>query len=232
MKKFLSAAVAAAILTASLTACNNESTDSAGSESSSQTSSSEASSNESSASSSESSESSADTGSSVESDPETSSAQSTDNTSSPSGGRPAIDVTDTTGYEYPDTRAGDIMKEILNTGNWAPMELMYGDSVDPDSLGWIFPNLDVSVFNDYCLATTIMSANLYKVVVAQPADGKTDEAKASVEAYYNYIKTDPNALAYPSFEESVAGTVYSTTDDGYFYVIVNPDGNEIQKSVK
>ncbi len=124
------------------------------------------------------------------------------------------------------------MMEILNTGDWAPMEVMSGDSVDPESLGWIFPDLDVAPFDDFCLATTIMSANLYKVVVAHPASGQEDAAKASIDAYYNYIKTDPNALAYPSFEESVAGTVKNTTSDGYFYVIVNPDGETIQNSVK
>ena len=147
--------------------------------------------------------------------------------------RPALDISDTTGYEYPDNRAGDIMMEILNTGEWSMMELQHnGTETDAETLSWLYPNLDVSVFEEYCLASTAMSANLYKVVVAKPADGKTAEAQKSVDAYYDYIKNDPNAVAYPSFEESVAGTVKGQTDDGYLYVIVNTDGAKIQDAVK
>ena len=147
--------------------------------------------------------------------------------------RPALDISDTTGYEYPDNRAGDIMMEILNTGEWSMMELQHnGTETDAETLSWLYPNLDVSVFEEYCLASTAMSANLYKVVVAKPADGKTEDAQKSVDAYYDYIKNDPNALAYPSFEESVAGTVKGQTDDGYLYVIVNKDGATIQDAVK
>ena len=159
--------------------------------------------------------------------------ESTSATESAIDSRPALDISDTTGYEYPDNRAGDIMMEILNTGEWSMMELQHnGTETDAETLGWLYPNLDVSVFEEYCLASTAMSANLYKVVVAKPADGKTAEAQKSVDAYYDYIKNDPNALAYPSFEESVAGTVKGQTDDGYLYVIVNTDGAKIQDAVK
>lgn len=52
-----------------------------------------------------------------------------------------------------------------------------------------------------------------------------------VKAYYDYIKNDPSAMAYPSMQASVDGTVSGKTDDGYLYVIVHENGAEIAKVI-
>lgn len=66
------------------------------------------------------------------------------------------------------------------------------------------------------------------------SDSNTGESIAenlekAVAAYYDYIKNDPNAMAYPSMQESVDGTVSGKTSDGYLYVIVHENGAEIAK---
>ena len=50
-----------------------------------------------------------------------------------------------------------------------------------------------------------------------------------VKAYYDYIKNDPSAMAYPSMQASVDGTVSGKTGDGYLYVIVHENGADIAK---
>lgn len=56
-----------------------------------------------------------------------------------------------------------------------------------------------------------------------------ENLEKAVAAYYDYIKNDPNAMAYPSMQESVDGTVSGKTSDGYLYVIVHENGAEIAK---
>lgn len=59
--------------------------------------------------------------------------------------------------------------------------------------------------------------------------GIADHLEEAVEAYYNYIKNDPNAMAYPSMQSSVDGTVWGKTSDGYLYLIVHENGEQIAK---
>lgn len=98
------------------------------------------------------------------------------------------------------------------------------DNSDPES---------TSLFNlesceEFCFATNIISAQLNKIIVIKPKDGKENDISTAIDTYFNGIKNDPNIAFYPAQQASADGAVKGKSDDGYYYVIVHENGADIE----
>ena len=98
-------------------------------------------------------------------------------------------------------------------------------SEDPDPESTSLFNLENC--EEYCFATNIISAQLKKIVVIKPKDGKDGDISAAVDKYFDGVKNDPNIAFYPMQQASAEGAVKGVTDDGYYYVIVHENGEDI-----
>ena len=93
-----------------------------------------------------------------------------------------------------------------------------------------------SLFNlesceEFCFSTNIISAQLKKLVVIKPKDGKESEISTAIDTYYDGVKNDPNIAFYPMQQASADGAVKGVTDDGYYYVIVHENGEDIETAM-
>ncbi len=59
--------------------------------------------------------------------------------------------------------------------------------------------------------------------------GIADHLESVTEAYLNNVKTNPDLAFYPMQQASAEGAVRGKTKDGYLYVIVHENGEEIAK---
>ena len=69
------------------------------------------------------------------------------------------------------------------------------------------------------------------ILIAKPKAGNENAVKAIFDAKYDYYKNDPNAAFYLAEQEDVKGTVSGVTGDGYYYIIVHPNGPAIQSAI-
>lgn len=93
-----------------------------------------------------------------------------------------------------------------------------------------------SLFNlasceEFCFGTNIISAQLNKIIVIKPKDGKENEISTAIDTYYNSVKNDPNIAFYPAQQASADGAVKGKSDDGYYYVIVHENGSDIETAM-
>lgn len=93
-----------------------------------------------------------------------------------------------------------------------------------------------SLFNlgsceEFCFSTNIISAQLNKIIVIKPKDGKESEISTAIDTYYNSVKNDPNIAFYPAQQASADGAVKGKSDDGYYYVIVHENGADIETAM-
>ena len=86
-------------------------------------------------------------------------------------------------------------------------------------------NIDTSLFEDYYVATAMMSVHLSEIIVVKPTPGNEDAVQAGLDEHFAYIKD--GAAFYPAQEKSAAGAVQGKTEDGYYYIIVHEIGSEI-----
>lgn len=80
---------------------------------------------------------------------------------------PPDPAVDNSGITYPDNKAGEIAKRLINT-NWAPL-----DSVtDQESVNALFSeDFKLDLCEEYFFASSMMSAQLYKLIVIKPKAG-------------------------------------------------------------
>ena len=220
MKKFVSMLLISTMLVTALTACDNKTNESDSNPSSSST----ATGNDSTGDSSSADNSSSDNESSTSEDSASTPDDSNSDTDLPSG-ETDEPVIDNSGLEFPDNKAGNIAKTILETNEWPKMDIVD----DQDFLGALFSaefNLDSC--EEYCFASNVMSVQLNKIIVIKPKEGSEEEISNAIDAYLEAVQTDPNIAFYPMQQASAEGAVKGQTDDGYYYVIVHESGADIE----
>lgn len=218
MNKRISAALLAAIITLTLAGCSSGTTSSGSSSTAESSVSSET--------------SSADSESAVTSEVSdsgvTSDTSAADGTSAGSGEAPSgnNDGVDNSGLEFPDTKAGRMVKAALATDAWGYMDL----GADQEYVSALFSEEFVlEDCEEYCFTSSTMSTQLLKVAVIKPKEGKEEEFTNAIEHYLEYAKE--GAAFYPAQEESAAGAVSGKTDDGYLYLVVHKNGEDIANAM-
>ena len=208
MKKFILSAILCGSLMLTLSGCGNRNNSDSSSGVSSEESSSEQSSSESSSE------------NSGESSSENSGAAGTGN----EGG------VDNSALSFPDNRAGRMAAAALRTDVWPAMDVVS----EVDMIGAMFSTDEGEVFNlddleEYCFCTNVMSAQLNRVIVVKPVNGREGAVEDAINTYLNYSQT--GAAFYPAQEESAAGAVSGKTPDNYIYLIVHKNGGAIADAI-
>ena len=210
MKKIILSAILCGSLVLSLSGCGNRNNDN--SDSSSGVSSEESSSEQ----------------SSSESPSENSEESSSDNNGGAGSGNES--GFDNSALTFPDNRAGRMAAAALRTDVWPAMDVVS----EVDMIGSMFSTDEGEVFNlddleEYCFCTNVMSAQLNRVIVVKPMNGREGAVEDAINTYLNYSQT--GAAFYPAQEESAAGAVSGKTPDNYIYLIVHKNGQAIADAI-
>ena len=91
--------------------------------------------------------------------------------------------------------------------------------------------LKFDMLDDYCFLYPMITGRKMIIFIAKPKAGSKDAVKAIFDAKYDFYKNDPNAAFYLAEQEDVKGTVSGVTADGYYYLIVHPNGPAIQDTI-
>lgn len=212
MKKFTGAALAAIILAMALSGCGDSTNVSGNSSNNSSTV------NESTSTTSTSTES---TTESTNSTDESTPTESSDSEDDPNAGA------DNSGLEYPDNKAGRLVKAMLSESPWAYMDLM-----DAETAKTIIPDFLADDCDEYCLAFCGMNTQLQYAFAVKPKAGSEEKIENALATFYGNIKNNPDIAFYPAQEASANGAVMGTTDDGYILVIVHENGQAIADAVE
>lgn len=167
---------------------------------------------------------------SEQSSEESSEQSSTQSSSDENGGAGAESGADNSHLSFPDNRAGRMAAAALNTGAWPAMDIVS----EVDMIGSMFSTDEGEVFNlddleEYCFCTNVMSAQLNRVIVVKPINGREGAVEDAINTYLNYSQT--GAAFYPAQEESAAGAVSGKTPDNYIYLIVHKNGQAIADAI-
>ncbi len=91
--------------------------------------------------------------------------------------------------------------------------------------------LNLEDCEDYILAAPMMSASLKQIVIAKPKAGKEDAVKTALSQFAEVAK-QPQPMEYPAWEEERAGTHFGETADGCFYVVVAAEGADMGAAIE
>lgn len=170
--------------------------------------------------------------SSEQSSSESSSENSGESSSENSGGAGTGNEggVDNSALSFPDNRAGRMAAAALRTDVWPAMDVVS----EVDMIGAMFSTDEGEVFNlddleEYCFCTNVMSAQLNRVIVVKPMNGREGAVEDAINTYLNYSQT--GAAFYPAQEESAAGAVSGKTPDNYIYLIVHKNGAAIADAI-
>lgn len=120
--------------------------------------------------------------------------------------------------------ARDMAANVLTAVEWpALMEVS-----DNETASMMF-GIDTNLCEDFYFTNQMMSVHLNEILIAKPKSGSEEDLKAQFDARFAYIKD--GAAFYPEQEESAAGAVSGTTDDGYLYIIVHAEGAKAQEAM-
>lgn len=176
-------------------------------------------------------QSSADQSSDDQSSSEQSSTEQSTTDRPPANQSPEDGGADNSALPFPDNRAGRMAAAALNTDVWPTMDIVS----EVDMIGSMFSTDEGEVFNlddleEYCFCTNVISAQLNKVIVVKPINGREGAVEDAVNAYLSYAQT--GAAFYPAQEESAAGAVSGKTPDNYIYLIVHQNGGAIADAIR
>ena len=168
--------------------------------------------------------------SSTESSSDQSSESSNENSSDVNGTAGTEGGADNSALSFPDNRAGRMAAAALRTDVWPAMDVVS----EADMIGSMFSTDEGEVFNlddleEYCFCTNVMSAQLNRVIVVKPVNGREGAVEDAINTYLNYSQT--GAAFYPAQEESAAGAVSGKTPDNYIYLIVHKNGGAIADAI-
>ncbi len=167
---------------------------------------------------------------SEQSSEESSEQTSTQSSSDENGGAGAESGADNSTLPFPDNRAGRMAAAALNTDVWPTMDIVS----EADMIGSMFSTDEGEIFNlddleEYCFCTNVISAQLNRVIVVKPVNGREGAVEDAINTYLNYSQT--GAAFYPAQEESAAGAVSGKTPDNYIYLIVHKNGQSIADAI-
>lgn len=79
---------------------------------------------------------------------------------------------------------------------------------------------------DMVVAQPMMSAQLKQIIIVKPAEGMDDTVKFAIDEFAAAAMEGKRG-DYPAWEEERAGTVSGKTADGYYYVVVAAEGADM-----
>lgn len=122
---------------------------------------------------------------------------------------------DNSGLEFPDNRAGRMVKAALASGEWGSMM-----ALDAETMTSIVPGLNAGDCEECCGAQAMISAVANEVYCIKPKDGSMDTVRSALNNLVQTKKDDP--MQYPLVQEAWANAVVEE-DGGYVYLVVHPD---------
>ncbi len=121
--------------------------------------------------------------------------------------------------------AEDLAQAVFKAIDWVSSE-----QITDAEIAKTMVNLDLDLLDDYSIYLPTMSVHLDEIVIVKPKAGKEAEVQAELDEHFAYIKD--GAAFYPDQEIAAAGAVEGKTDDGFYYIIVNQIGSQIEEIIK
>lgn len=121
--------------------------------------------------------------------------------------------------------AEDLAQAVFQAVDWVSSE-----QITDAEIAKTMVNLDLDLLDDYSIYVPMMSVHLDEVIIVKPKAGKEDEVKAQLDEHFAYIKD--GAAFYPNQEIAAAGAVEGETYDGFYYIIVNQIGSQIEDIIR
>lgn len=115
----------------------------------------------------------------------------------------------------------------VNPDEWAAM---MDEITDPEFLAAMLPGFDTELCADYCFIVDMAGINKHQILVAKAKAGSEDAVKAMFNNYLESLKS-PDAMLYPAGMESVEGAAQGETADGYVYLIIHQNGEDIASAM-
>ncbi len=134
-----------------------------------------------------------------------------DNPADPNGGEGGVN---NSGIEFPDNRAGRMVKAALASGEWGALM-----QIEEDALS-ISIGVDAADLDEFCCVMPMLSAVPNEVYCFKPKSGKEDAVKTVLSNLVDAKKEDH--MLYPMVQDAWANAVIGE-DDGYVYLVVHPD---------
>jgi len=97
--------------------------------------------------------------------------------------------------------------------------------------GMQLTQLNLEDCEDYIMAVPMISAQLKQIVIAKPKAGKEEAVKSALTQFADFAK-QPQPMEYPAWEEERAGTHFGETSDGCFYVVVAAEGADMGAAIE
>ncbi len=91
--------------------------------------------------------------------------------------------------------------------------------------------LNLEDCEDYIMAVPMISAQLKQIVIVKPKAGKEEAVKSALNQFADFAK-QPQPMEYPTWEEERAGTHFGETDDGCCYVVVAVEGADMGSAIE
>lgn len=127
--------------------------------------------------------------------------------------------------ETTERTAEDLAQAVFQAIDWVSSE-----QITDAEIAKTMVNLDLDLLDDYSIYVPTMSVHLDEIVIVKPKAGKEDEVKAQLDEHFAYIKD--GAAFYPDQEIAAAGAVEGETYDGFYYIIVNQIGSQIEDIIR
>ncbi len=121
--------------------------------------------------------------------------------------------------------AEDLAQAVFQAIDWVSSE-----QITDAEIAKTMVNLDLDLLDDYSIYVPMMSVHLDEVIIVKPKAGKEEEVQKELDEHFAYIKD--GAAFYPDQEIAAAGAVEGKTDDGFYYIIVNQIGSQIEEIIK
>lgn len=121
--------------------------------------------------------------------------------------------------------AEDLAQAVFKAIDWVSSE-----QITDAEIAKTMVNLDLDLLDDYSIYLPTMSVHLDEIVIVKPKAGKEAEVQAELDEHFAYIKD--GVAFYPDQEIAAAGAVEGKTDDGFYYIIVNQIGSQIEEIIK
>lgn len=121
--------------------------------------------------------------------------------------------------------AADISAAAFEALDWVPLQ-----EINTKDLAETMFGIDLDLCEDYSMYNPLISAHMDEMIVVKPKQGSEEKLKEQLDAHYTYLKE--SAAFYPDQEYTAAGTVTGVTDDGFYYIICNEIGSQIEEIIR
>ena len=150
-----------------------------------------------------------------------------DENSDPDGDNEVDPAVANAALEYPDNRAGRIVRTMLSSDEWGFMMLMNEETTPA-----LIPDLSLDDCEEYCLAYCPNGTQLMYALAVKPKAGSEEKVENALATFYGNVKNNPDLAFYPMQQAAAEGAVMDTTDDGYICVIVHENGQTIGDAIE